>query len=386
MPPRTLRLLAGSALFALACDSSSAGPGAEPPTWVVDSTPTLALGTQQRDTADYFAGVFGATRLPDGNILVGDRQQFALHMYAPTGERLRTFGRLGSGPGELEFPVRFWRCGDLVYVQDRGSDRRVSVFSAEGEYQRVFTHGGDSRQGGRSPYRSVCNDAGTFAHYGWESAADISPDRPVYRPRVPLWITSGDSVVRILPDSFPGAERVLQLNARGEAAGSGPRIFGRDTPIALGSDRLYIGTAERADVLSLRLADTVMDTIRLPFTTAPLTAEHIAAERAVRIAASPPDRLAFTERMLNIHPFPDSLPPYTDLRLDDSGLLWVRRNPAPGGTSVPWWVIADDGRAVAQVSVPSFLDVFEIGRDYILGRYLHPDEAVPQVHLYRLRR
>jgi hypothetical protein len=38
------------------------------------------------------------------------------------------------------------------------------------------------------------------------------------------------------------------------------------------------------------------------------------------------------------------------------------------------------------VTMPSALEVYEIGRDYVLGRYVDPDESVPEVRLYTLRR
>jgi hypothetical protein len=36
--------------------------------------------------------------------------------------------------------------------------------------------------------------------------------------------------------------------------------------------------------------------------------------------------------------------------------------------------------------MPKHLEVYEIGRDYVLGRYLDPDESVPLVRMYRLTR
>ena len=33
-----------------------------------------------------------------------------------------------------------------------------------------------------------------------------------------------------------------------------------------------------------------------------------------------------------------------------------------------------------------YLEVYEIGNDYVLGRYFDPEEAIPQVKLYVLRR
>ena len=51
-----------------------------------------------------------------------------------------------------------------------------------------------------------------------------------------------------------------------------------------------------------------------------------------------------------------------------------------------WRVFGQDGAHVAHVDLPTYLDVYEIGSDYVLGRYLDPDESIPQVRLYRLTR
>ena len=46
----------------------------------------------------------------------------------------------------------------------------------------------------------------------------------------------------------------------------------------------------------------------------------------------------------------------------------------------------NDGRVRATIALPAALEVYEIGRDYVLGRYIDADAAVPEVRLYRLMR
>jgi hypothetical protein len=66
--------------------------------------------------------------------------------------------------------------------------------------------------------------------------------------------------------------------------------------------------------------------------------------------------------------------------------LWVEEYPRPRAATVTWTVFAPDGRLVGKAALPRHLSVFEIGRDYVLGRYLDPEEAIPQVRMYRLIR
>ena len=53
---------------------------------------------------------------------------------------------------------------------------------------------------------------------------------------------------------------------------------------------------------------------------------------------------------------------------------------------VTWRVFGRSGSPVAHVELPTHLTGFEIGSDYVLGRYLDPDESIPQVRVYRLTR
>ena len=72
--------------------------------------------------------------------------------------------------------------------------------------------------------------------------------------------------------------------------------------------------------------------------------------------------------------------------VDDADFVWVRPFARPGATSVQWSVFSPVGSLAAEVLVPVHLEVFEIGHDYMVGRYFDPDEAIPQVRVYRLER
>src|SRR5688572_24413356 len=66
--------------------------GQQPAAWAVSSAPILTLGRGEVDSNDVFTAVVGATRLPDGRILVGDRGDFSLHLFSAEGTHLRAFG------------------------------------------------------------------------------------------------------------------------------------------------------------------------------------------------------------------------------------------------------------------------------------------------------
>ena len=94
-----------------------------PARWTVDATPILTLGESQADTNDMFSRVVGATRLPDGRVLVGDLGSYALRLFSPDGNMIRQFGRKGAGPGEIGYLANLLRCGDSLVTLDIEAQR-----------------------------------------------------------------------------------------------------------------------------------------------------------------------------------------------------------------------------------------------------------------------
>ena len=65
--------------------------------------------------------------------------------------------------------------------------------------------------------------------------------------------------------------------------------------------------------------------------------------------------------------------------------LWVRDDARSGPLNVNWTVFNYAGKHLTEIALPNAREVFEIGKDYILGRYIDPDVGVPEVRVYRLR-
>src|SRR5688572_27921089 len=84
--------------------------------------------------------------------------------------------------------------------------------------------------------------------------------------------------------------------------------------------------------------------------------------------------------------FHDTLAAYGALDVDDGPNLWVLDYPIPGTTMTRWSVYDTSRKEIASATLPRYLEVYEIGEDYVLGRYLDPDASIPEVRLYRLRR
>lgn len=349
--------------------------------WQLDSRPALILGASESDTTSLLQTVVGATRLPDGSVLVGDRGEFALKRFGPTGSLLRSFARRGSGPGEVRFLGRMLRCGDSVYTYDVEEGYRYSVFTLDGRYVRTFRFWAPT--GSSTPYQTACNPAGVFVHLGWESSRDMKAG--TFRSVVPVWVSGADSAAGRLLDSVPGSER-FGLVRDGQLRGTRPLPLGKEPVLGIGRTQLYVGCADRYLIHALDVSGTVVATLQRAETPVPVTRADVQAAIDREVANRGEHARRGVEQAFAEMRLPTTLPSYTALVVDADDRVWVR--PYARGTTprVEWTVFDASGTILATVEVPVHLTILEIGRDYVLGRYLDPDEAIPQVHVHRLTR
>jgi hypothetical protein len=209
--------------------------------WAISAAPLVRLGAAATDTNEMFTRVIGATRLPNGNIVVGDRPGAALREFTPQGRLVRQYGMNGGGPGEIANITQLLRCGDSILTADRDSDR-ISVFTLSGRYVRSFRFATFANN--QSPYYTRCGPQGTFAHYGWDQNAGVLAGKAAksgaIREVVPFWISDRDGRVRRSLGLHPGSERYLIVAEGGMA--TRPLPFGKQPAIAVGPARIYVGT------------------------------------------------------------------------------------------------------------------------------------------------
>ena len=376
--PMHARIAVVSSLVLLLC---SAGARAQTPArWAIEPTPVVTIGQTETDTSGILTAVVGATRLPNGMILVGDHGDFSLRLFSPGGKLVRAFGRKGAGPGEVGYLKSLLRCGDSLVTLDIDPSR-VSVFALDGHYIRSFRF--DSPQAARAPYKTVCNRDGAFAHYGWESMGDVKGG--AYRPVVPFWLSGASPDVRRVIGNFPGSER-FGLVVGNQIRGSRPLPLGRQTEIAMAQGRVYIGTADQYEILAFDSSGRQVAIVRGARAPLQTTRDDITYAMEREIADVGEARRAAIERGYADMALPKTMPAYAALRVDVANYLWVQDYPRTRSTTVSWSVFDPSGRQVAEVPLPVHLEVYEIGTDYVLGRFMNPDEAVPQVRLYRLTR
>jgi len=86
-------------------------------------------------------------------------------------------------------------------------------------------------------------------------------------------------------------------------------------------------------------------------------------------------------------PLPGTLPAFATVMADALDHLWVREYPVPGREyRAPLWTVFDpEGRVLGLVETPPRLLLYEIGADYVLGRWFGETRVV-QVQVWPLRR
>ena len=339
----------------------------------IDTVPALDLGVVEGDTSELFNQVVGATRLADGTVIVADRGSAQLKYFGPDGRLARAAGRKGTGPGEFGYMAGLLRCGDSLFVKDI-SVRGHLAFGTDGGYGRTMRS--EPPEAGRTPYSTVCSADRSFFHYAYENIR-VDGKIGVYRANVPFWITDSEgAVVRVL-GRFPGSERL------GVPNGSRPLPLGKQTAIALANDRAYIGTADGYEIVVTDHSGRALDTLRRDDVDLQTTPADIELFKQADLAGTNPTLRDAIERSYATTPFPERIPAYSALILDRPGNLWVQDYPRGASPLVRWSIFSPTGALVAETLLPSRLEVYEIGEDYVLGKSLEPPYDVEHVRVYR---
>ncbi len=305
----------------------------------VSASPILVIGGNEADESTTFGAIVGATRLPDRRILVGERSDYSLRVFSPYGKQLRGFGRKGSGPGEMPYLAQLYRCGNAIFADDIETGYRISVFSLDLTFQREFRFVAPDIGG--PPYKTACNASQQFLQYGWEGRKQMKAG--AFRTNVPFWYADATQKPGVKFCEFPGSERWGSVDG-GQFRGTRPLPFGKEAIVAIGPQRGYVGTGETYEIMVFDLAGKRVGTIRDATPSASVTAADITLEIELQTANKDEETRKRVTAGYAAMKLPATMPAYSAFKVD------------------------------------------EIGRDYVLGRFMDAEVAIPQVHLYKLTR
>lgn len=393
----TERIHSLTILAALALGLSQAAPTsatAQPAeSWTIVPEPELSIGTTMGDDDHLFQSVQTAHRLPDGSILVADRGRSALRIYEADGTLRTEFGGSGEGPGEFQSIYGTWLTpDDRIVVWDAGT-QRITTFSPDGDLLSTARVGSDTD--GAPDRRGAPNleaYLGSFADGSALVAALEARSRPgersVEADRWSLLRLSTDGEVRSVVGELRGMRRF----------GFRPVPYGPVPKVAVDSATLYVSDGYEPEITVL---DENGDTLRTIQVAAPEPSTDVmwsSLEEELGQRSGRSAELQLENLRRDRIPRSDRVPAFSDLLVDDRGLLWVKLYevpddavglrtksalwPDPGGE---WWVVRPSGELVASVRMPERVTPLEIRGDRLLG--LSRDElGVERIVIHAIER
>lgn len=353
--------------------------------WRLSDEPRLDIGVLDGDPAYQLFRVGSAVKLSDGRIVVANGGTRELRFYDPNGVHLLSVGREGGGPGE--FGELMWvraLPGDTLLTYD-WRNRRLSFFDPGGEFVRSFQLQFLNEMGGFPTIIAPFGDGSLLVGVqpfliGDQIKDGLRRDTTVY-----LHCDRDGAVLDTL-GRFPGGEVYLRTSSGAETrVMASARAFGRFPQHAVYEQGFYFGTTDTYQVGYYSETGELLRIVRRDRPNLQVTAadiERYKEERLENAGGDGPPR-DFLEQSLAHMPFPEQFPAYGSLAVDADGNLWVAEYQRPGDERPRWTVFDSSGRMLGVVEMPERFTIYQIGRDFVLGRWT--DEMdVEHVRLYGL--
>ena len=332
--------------------------------------------------------VVGLVRTDAGAIAAADGRAQVIRVFAPDGRLVRSVGRQGSGPGEFQALAWLGADGDSLLAFDLLT-RRVTLFGASG---RVRTTQLQSQGPVLTAPLGRFDDGTLLVVSGGATFPFAGREGEARRDSAHLLRFGADGVVR---DTIA---RIAWGESFGVAIGRDdnrflapmPRPFGSRTSAVLAGDAIVVGEASGFEVKVLDSSGKLVRRIRRTHTPVPVTPEAVVAYK--RTVQRPTGSRGLQARIdsalmsaLDSAPFPDVMPAYERMLIDDAGNIWVLEYSVRLNQPGRWSVFSSAGEWLGNVLTPVGLRVEDIGRDWILGVWREP-EGAERIRMYRLIR
>lgn len=336
--------------------------------------PILSIGALDSEGPDQLYRVGGSRRLDDGRIAVLNTGTAEVRFFDGDGRHLSTIGGHGEGPGEFMSPWAVYpHAGDSLLVLDLY--RAVSVFDSTGSYARRFVPG---EIGGESQGTPV----GQFA------AGTLLMMQ--YQRQQPGRTGLGRSMVKLVEVDLDGSV----VNTFGDFEdqevmyGSGSQyLFGAWAHEAAADSTMWYAPGDRFEIREVARDGRTLRLVRLDVPRVPVTQADVdGALDDIRERFRADGQEQMMNRMYADVQHPANFPATFDLMVDDVGNLWVQDyKPYHAPADRTWYAFDPDGSYLGSMVVPARFSVYQIGEDFILGRWTD-DLDVEYVRMYRLER
>jgi hypothetical protein len=356
--------------------------------WSLSPEPLVSIGTFQGDSLYQLYSVQGATRLSDGRIAVVNGGSGQVRFYDSAGVYLASIGRKGEGPGEFDGPALAGVLpGDTLLVVD-GNLRRISLLHPDGGVVRTAPISDDL--GGNLYPRGMFGDGSVVLGGGfyWSSDSGDQLSDGYRRPPTAYRSCALDGALVTDFGEFPGSEFFMQVRTVGGGVSMAARLipFGKYAMAAVSPDRLLFGSGDSYEILAYDPSGRLLEVFRRDREPVPVAGSDLDAYIEERAADAEDENAAReTRQSFADMPVPDFMPAFAGLESDAFGYLWAEAYRRPGEEGASFDIFDPQGALVGKVVLPEWVEILEIGRDYVLG--LFRDELdVEYVRLYRLQR
>jgi hypothetical protein len=351
--------------------------------WSISTEPILQIGSMEGEDAYLFFRIWGAARLSDGRIAVANNRAPDVRIFDAEGRHLRTFGQRGEGPEDFNSPVLVGTLpGDTLVVVDRLL-RRVNLYHPDEGFLRGAT--------------ATPAIEGYLLTEGMFSSGSVLIQQSIWTEEMPNGLFRFPTQYRSVAldgslehdfGGFPGDETIYSAREveGGTMTLSSGRPFGKDPAVAVSGDRFYYGSQDTYEIQVWNQRGTLTRLIRRGKPPEPVTDAHVAAVMEEMIEqADDSDQTREFRRMFREAPIPEFHPAYGYVYADVFGYLWVEEYRLPGDENRITTIFDPEGRMVGSVTLPNGFQLFEIGKEYLLGRWVD-DLGVEYLRLYSLTR
>jgi hypothetical protein len=307
----------------------------------------LSIGGEEGSGAYAFSDISHITADDQGRIYALDRKESHVKVFDAEGRYLRTIGRPGQGPGDLNEPIFvYFLRNELLVTQYE----RLSFFSPDGDLLRTVPMIKET------PTRARCNSrgnmVGTSAVYDPATPKTYAFVLKLYDPEVnPIKELARMQIERILGPTINPMRPTVYMTVDDQ-------------------DNIIFGYPERYEIQVFDPDGNLTRKILRAYKPVAITEE----EKAASIEGAPP-QIKFE--------FPEHYPPFLRFIHDEMGRLYVQTYEKAAAKDVYLHDVFDrDGRYIARVPLKRVPVLFRNGKLYSLEE---TEEGYPVIKRYRLK-
>ncbi len=358
-PSREAVIVSDSAGIAVVDNDEAQGAWTRDTAWRLAGTPLVQIGNVPGDQTQQLYRVRHSIRMKSGNIAVANTGLSDVRVYSGDGAYLYSLDMPYSAERELIPPLRLHELpGDSLMVVLM--DRTIAVYDSLGAMVRRTAPLGADVASDPSP-----------------QVAGILADGTVVMKAFPPTDTVSDGLERTRFRLLTYGTDAAPLGVLGDfdhltvLRGEGVYVFGAEGVAAVGDSTVWYGPADRFELRELGLDGGTRRIVRLNRVGGEVLGVDTAAymhsalgelERSMEEAAARAEVATYR--------FAERFPSYSGLVVDAEGNLWVKSYQWYGGLGQPqkWTVFDHDGRFLGDLTMPTLMEVHQIGKDFVLGR------------------